>query len=447
MQIIGLTLLAFVVWYGFADRGEATISAFDPHAFIMVLGGSMSAIMASSSAQTTIRTFGALREALPGLGTLKPGTAALEAEREQLATLWREGRLAQAVELAERSRFPALQRMLSLVLERAPDEATRAAFTELQHATLSRWQPATGNWELLAKLAPSFGMVGTITGMIQLFKNMGAEGSDRVLPSRSPCSRPCTGWPSARALPAPSVTTCATSSTSAWGHSSAVSRRSTSSWPGLAAREPASEASQLRERRGLAAVVCRPHHQPAGLLRHDAGGSRDQPGQDAADPRGHLGHRAARQPVEHPRGDRGPSRGRGAQRARVHRAHRRRPQALPQLRPRLRLGERCRPGGAADPLNSMLATLTPYADKYGFAVEGHTDSTPVAPGGAYRSNWELSTDRANAVRGLLDTVGVPEDRIRVEGYADTVPLSEDQLEGLTPDEQLARHRRVIVRIY
>ena len=98
-------------------------------------------------------------------------------------------------------------------------------------------------------------------------------------------------------------------------------------------------------------------------------------------------------------------------------------------------------------LNSMLATLTPYADKYGFAVEGHTDSTPVAPGGAYRSNWELSTDRANAVRGLLDTVGVPEDRIRVEGYADTVPLSEDQLEGLTPDEQLARHRRVIVRIY
>jgi chemotaxis protein MotB len=98
-------------------------------------------------------------------------------------------------------------------------------------------------------------------------------------------------------------------------------------------------------------------------------------------------------------------------------------------------------------LNSMLATLAPYAGRYGFAVEGHTDSTPVASGGAYRSNWELSTDRANAVRGLLDTVGVPENRIRVEGYADTVPLSADQLEGLPPDEQLARHRRVIVRIY
>ena len=36
-------------------------------------------------------------------------------------------------------------------------------------------QPAVGNWELLSKLAPSFGMVGTITGMIQLFRNMGAD--------------------------------------------------------------------------------------------------------------------------------------------------------------------------------------------------------------------------------------------------------------------------------
>lgn len=104
-------------------------------------------------------------------------------------------------------------------------------------------------------------------------------------------------------------------------------------------------------------------------------------------------------------------------------------------------------GDQKDVLNSMLTTLTPYAGKYGFAVEGHTDSTPVAPGGPYKSNWELSTDRANAVRGLLDTVGVPEERIRVEGYADTVPLPPDQLEGLSPEEQLARHRRVIVRIY
>ena len=175
MQIIGLILLAFVVQYGFQDRTGAVISAFDAHAAVMVLGGSFAAVMVSSSTQTALRTFTCLREIVPGLGVLSKDTEALEAERVQLSALWLDGKRAQAVELAERSRFPVMGRMLELVLHRAPEAAIRAAFTELRHAEMSRWQPAIGNWELLAKLAPSFGMVGTITGMIQLFRNMGAD--------------------------------------------------------------------------------------------------------------------------------------------------------------------------------------------------------------------------------------------------------------------------------
>lgn len=98
-------------------------------------------------------------------------------------------------------------------------------------------------------------------------------------------------------------------------------------------------------------------------------------------------------------------------------------------------------------LDRMLQTLVPYADRYGFAIEGHTDSNPIGVGSMYRSNWELSADRANAVRSRLEGVGVMQDRIRVEGYADTVPLPEDTLEGLSDMERLARHRRVVVRIY
>ena len=175
MQIIGLALLGFVVWYGFGERTSMTISAFDLHAFVMVLGGSFSAILISSTATNTLRTLLCLREIIPALGTLTPATEALEAERVQFSALWMEGKRSQAVELAERSDFPSIKRMLELVLARAPEESTRAAFTELRHAELSRWQPAIGNWELLAKLAPSFGMVGTITGMIQVFRSMGED--------------------------------------------------------------------------------------------------------------------------------------------------------------------------------------------------------------------------------------------------------------------------------
>lgn len=175
MQILGLLLLLAVVAFGFSERTDTTISALDPHAFVMVLGGSLSAILISSSASTTFRTFACLRELVPGLGTLGRTTAAIEADRVRIAELWLEGRRAQAVELAEQGRHPALKRMMQLVLGRAPTEATHAAFTELEHAELARWQPAVGNWELLSKLAPSFGMVGTITGMIQLFQHMGED--------------------------------------------------------------------------------------------------------------------------------------------------------------------------------------------------------------------------------------------------------------------------------
>ncbi len=179
MQLAGLALLVYVVWFGFfGERATDTISAFDLHAFVMVLGGSLSAILISSTARNSLRTLLYLRELVPGLGTLQKATEALEAERQQLIGLWLEGRRAQAVELAERSRFPAIQQMLALVLRRAPEESIRANFTVLVHQELGTWQPAIGNWELLAKLAPSFGMVGTITGMIQLFQSMGADNSD-----------------------------------------------------------------------------------------------------------------------------------------------------------------------------------------------------------------------------------------------------------------------------
>ncbi len=98
-------------------------------------------------------------------------------------------------------------------------------------------------------------------------------------------------------------------------------------------------------------------------------------------------------------------------------------------------------------VSSMLQVLAPYSTKYSFAVEGHTDSTPIVSGGPFATNWELSSARAIVVRQRLEDVGISRSRVRVEGYADTKPLPEEQLTGLNPQERLARHRRVVVRIY
>jgi chemotaxis protein MotB len=52
------------------------------------------------------------------------------------------------------------------------------------------------------------------------------------------------------------------------------------------------------------------------------------------------------------------------------------------------------------------------------AIEGHTDSKPYAEGSNY-GNWELSSDRANAARRLLQQHGIGLDQVtQVRGFAD-----------------------------
>src|SRR5579864_675628 len=68
----------------------------------------------------------------------------------------------------------------------------------------------------------------------------------------------------------------------------------------------------------------------------------------------------------------------------------------------------------------MLITL---ADELGqlpnkLSIEGHTDSKPYAPSAAY-GNWELSSDRANAARRIVQANGIRADQVtQVRGFAD-----------------------------
>ena len=52
------------------------------------------------------------------------------------------------------------------------------------------------------------------------------------------------------------------------------------------------------------------------------------------------------------------------------------------------------------------------------AIEGHTDSKPYAQQ-SNSENWELSADRANAARRLMQQHGIREDQVmQVRGFAD-----------------------------
>ena len=71
-----------------------------------------------------------------------------------------------------------------------------------------------------------------------------------------------------------------------------------------------------------------------------------------------------------------------------------------------------------DLLITLAQELGKLANKLAF--EGHTDSKPYAEGSNY-GNWELSTDRANAARRLMQQNGIHQDQVtQVRGFADQI---------------------------
>ena len=68
----------------------------------------------------------------------------------------------------------------------------------------------------------------------------------------------------------------------------------------------------------------------------------------------------------------------------------------------------------------LLVTLAQEMGKLPnkISIEGHTDSNPYS-GSANYGNWELSSDRANAARRLMQENGVRSDQVtQVRGFAD-----------------------------
>jgi chemotaxis protein MotB len=80
-----------------------------------------------------------------------------------------------------------------------------------------------------------------------------------------------------------------------------------------------------------------------------------------------------------------------------------------------------------DPAKKLMALVAQAVGRLPnkIAITGHTDSASYPMGGKY-SNWELSTDRANASRREFIADGVPADRVsRITGTADQEPFVPD----------------------
>ena len=98
-------------------------------------------------------------------------------------------------------------------------------------------------------------------------------------------------------------------------------------------------------------------------------------------------------------------------------------------------------------LHDVAANLKAEKFKdYQVTVEGHTDDAPISTP-LFPSNWELSTARAAAVVRFFLDEGVPAQKLRAAGYADTFPkVSNRDANGMAIPENQAQNRRVVIKL-
>jgi chemotaxis protein MotB len=79
--------------------------------------------------------------------------------------------------------------------------------------------------------------------------------------------------------------------------------------------------------------------------------------------------------------------------------------------------------GSAKPTPALIELLQALSEELGklpnnVSIEGHTDSKPYAGGKSY-DNWDLSTDRANEARRIMQSKGIRSSQVsQVRGFAD-----------------------------
>ena len=96
--------------------------------------------------------------------------------------------------------------------------------------------------------------------------------------------------------------------------------------------------------------------------------------------------------------------------------------------------------GVKPALDKIVVILGNYPNNR-ISIEGHTDNIPLARGGLYRDNWQLSAERALSVLGyLLSNKSLSPTRFSAAGYGEYQP----QLPNDSPENRAANRRVDIV---
>lgn len=173
---VGVAILAVVAKVALSERPEAKLGFLDYHAAIVVFGGVLGALFLAIDRKALVAMTRTVLELFPNKGPFSKEMRKTTEGFIKMRDAWREGRRSTVLALADQGETLELRVSADVLLKQLDGPHLAERFMEVRAMYLHSYAPVIEGWEMVGKLAPSFGMVGTVTGMVQLFRNMGEGG-------------------------------------------------------------------------------------------------------------------------------------------------------------------------------------------------------------------------------------------------------------------------------
>jgi chemotaxis protein MotA len=173
MSLFGLLLSLLIVGVAIAMGGD--FAAFlDLHAFLIVIGGTLTVTLTSFPIQEVMRATGTIGKALVG--------EVLEFDKMakhlmELAQKARQGTLLGLQKEARSESQPFLRQALSLAVDGAPPEAIEKLLYHDTMTSVERHERALAVLRRAGEVAPSMGLIGTLIGLVQMLGGLSDPSS------------------------------------------------------------------------------------------------------------------------------------------------------------------------------------------------------------------------------------------------------------------------------
>lgn len=169
---IGFCLLLAVLVISVTERVNTEINYFDWHAAAVVLGGVSGSLLIALRGSVFGQMLKDWVGVIFGWDAKQRELRELKAEITSMESAWVQGRRPEVLALVEKSSFEEVRIGAEALVSHVNGHRLQERFEYLRAVSQDRLSPQIEGWDMVARLAPSFGIVGTVAGMVQLFRNM-----------------------------------------------------------------------------------------------------------------------------------------------------------------------------------------------------------------------------------------------------------------------------------